>query len=82
MIEVGIIIEKNESIIIGTSLLYLLLCKDEVWMSNTLVLKHRRPETRNQTIQLLSWSFFPKNVEMGLKKDQKHIESHVFPEIN
>ena len=41
-------------------ILYRLLCKDDAWVSNILVLKHRLPETSNQTIQLLSWSFFLK----------------------
>ena len=51
---------KNESIINGACFLYRLLRKGDALVSNTLVLKHRQPETSNQTIQLLSWSFFLK----------------------
>ena len=57
---------KNESIINGACLLFRLLRKGDAWVSNTLVFKHRQPETSNQTIQLY-WPFFQKNVEWDLE---------------
>ena len=61
---------KDESIINGACLLYKLLRKGGVCVSNTLMLKQRQPKTSNQTIQLSSLSFFLK-CRNGIKEGTK-----------